>query len=219
MTIAAGRAPASSARRRTKYVISAGARAAARFTLFRPDSRSITDGTSPCLTRLSPRQSTSQPGASRRAARSANCQLRLTGSDRSSHRRETVPSIAMTSPIIPRSPHGTPAGPAARPNAGRLHRRRAGDPVGSAFAPAPSWRFVARRCATFLRPPARWDDGMAGSTTSADTGLGRRCPERRGCRCRRSGRLAVVDADLHLAAAARARGPSPPVDDRRSVPG
>ena len=72
----------------------------------------MTDGTRPCLTRLSPRKRTSQPAASFRAPRSANFQFRLTGSERSSHRRERLASAAMMS-----SEHadGAPAGIRAAP--------------------------------------------------------------------------------------------------------
>ena len=83
-----------------------GHRAAARLTLPRPDSRSMIEGISPCLARLSPRQITSRPGAAFRAASALNRQLRLTGSEKSSQFRATEHSIATISPIMPTAPQG-----------------------------------------------------------------------------------------------------------------
>src|SRR4051812_18610837 len=118
-TTAAGRAPASRARRNKKKVAGAEPWATARLTAPWPDRAAITLGIIPCLTRLSPRHRTARPGASSRAACAASRQLRLVGSEKSRTSRATKASIATTRAIIPSNPHGTarrrPAGAEADP--------------------------------------------------------------------------------------------------------
>ena len=86
--------------------MSVGQRAAARFTVFRPDSPSMTEGMIPCLARLSPRQSRSHDADWARAASVLNRQLKLTGSEKSSQYPPEMPSIATSIPSIPKSPQG-----------------------------------------------------------------------------------------------------------------
>ena len=103
--------------------MSAGARAAERFTVRRPLTRSITEGTSPFLTRLSPRQITSEPGARISAAGSAvdPAQADRVGEVEPVSQYRAI-SIATINPIMPTTPRGVPFSAASEPSRQKLTR-------------------------------------------------------------------------------------------------